>query len=222
MSKKPLFWIVVVVVIIVIIWAFLYFFAYPPTPLPSVSTNTPTSTNSAVTTGPGAGGATTTLMGPGNSFSFDYPSQFTVSAGNSSTTQWMQNTTVPGTILAQVTMPPSLQPNTNFQGATFTVGTSNKSSAVSNCLVQKNGNASSSVVTINGTSFTRITYGDAGAGNFYDIVSYRTVHDNACYALEYVIHSTNIQNYPPGTITQFDQSSVQSMLESMVQSFRFM
>lgn len=166
----------------------------------------------------------TTFIGEGNTFNFNYPSQFSLSGGGTGyTTQWMQNTTSSGMLLAKVDILGSFEPNSNFQGATFTVGTSADPSAVANCLLQTNGNASTSTqVSINGVPFTEITYGDAGAGNFSDIVSYRTIRNNQCYAVEYVIRWTNILNYPSGTVSQFNETQIDNILNSIVQSFRFL
>lgn len=59
-----------------------------------------------------------------------------------------------------------------------------------------------------------------GAGNYYETTSYRTVYNDECYAIEYTIHSTNIDNYSPDQgITKFDKEKITSILDAMVQSF---
>ncbi len=78
-------------------------------------------------------------------------------------------------------------------------------------------------VIIHGITYTKVTYSDAGAGNFYDTTSYRVVRHSQCYAIEYTIHSSNIGNYSPNQgISAFDEWKVQSILEGMVQSFIFL
>ena len=78
-------------------------------------------------------------------------------------------------------------------------------------------------MTIGSMKFTKITLSDAGAGNFYNTTSYRTIYHNQCYAIEYTIHSTNIGNYSPDQgITEFDQTKIVPLLENMVQSFKFL
>jgi membrane-bound inhibitor of C-type lysozyme len=170
-------------------------------------------------------GGNSTYTDQEKTFSFSYPAQFTLSGGGIGYTQsWMQNAMTSGMLLAKVSVPASLQPNTNFASSQFTVGVSSDPSALATCLTQTNpSNASSTQVTLNGTPFTKVTYGDAGTGNFYDITSYRIVHGGACYAIEYVIHSLNIGNFPPSRgIREFDKTQVQNMFESMAQSFRFL
>ena len=176
---------------------------------------------SADATGPNASASVFTDQG--NTFSFDYPSQFSVMGGGVGyTTQWMQNSTSSGMVLAKLSIPASFEPGTNFAGATFTVGTSADPAAVASCLTQTNGNiATSTQASISGTPFKEIAYGDAGAGNFYNIVSYRTVRNNQCYALEYVIHSTDILNYPAGKVTAFDENAIDGIMNGIVQSFRW-
>ncbi len=170
-------------------------------------------------------GGTATFTDQGKTFSFAYPTIFTVSGGGVGYTQsWMQNATTSGLILAQLHIPRSFEPKTNFAEALFTVGTSADPDAVKTCLTAPGGSmVTSSQITINGITYTKITYGDAGAGNFYDTTSYRVVRNNQCYAIEYTIHSTNIGNYSPDQgILPFDKQKVQTILENMVHSFTFL
>ncbi|MDB5237572.1 MAG: hypothetical protein JWL88_674, partial [Parcubacteria group bacterium] len=139
------------------------------------------------------------------------------------TTDWSSGSSQTGLVLAQVSIPQSFEPKTNFGDAKFTIGTSPDPIAVKNCLVaQSGGPLKSEKVTINGTAYTKLTYSDAGAGNRYDTVSYRTVRNSQCYAIEYTIHSSQFANYPAGSITEFDQTKIQTILESVAHSFRFL
>jgi membrane-bound inhibitor of C-type lysozyme len=160
-----------------------------------------------------------------NLFSFTYPTQFMLSGGGGGySTSWRTEATSSGMELAVVTIPSSFQPKTNFVGATFTFGTSVDPSAISGCLTDANGEpVKSSATTINGVPFTELSYGDVGAGNLYDITSYRTVHNNQCYAAEYVVHSSELGNYPPSAgITAFNSSTVHSVLDGIARSVRFL
>ena len=170
-------------------------------------------------------GGTKIFTDQGNTFSFMYASPVTVSGGGVGySTDWMVNATTTGLLLAKATLPSSFEPKTNFGDATFTVGTSPDPAAVSGCLTYAGGNGvQKSTVTINGVQYAKFVTSDAGAGNLYQTTSYRAVRNNQCYAVEYTIHSTNIQNYPKSSgIAAFDQSKIQSVLESMVQSFKFL
>jgi len=161
----------------------------------------------------------------GKTFSFVYPSSLDLMGGDVGYTQsWREEATSSGLVLAVVTTPSNYLPKTNFGDAKFTVGTSADLDAVSSCLTDPQDNMTkSSKVTINGVTYTKLTFSDAGAGNIYDTVSYRTVRDNQCYAIEYTIHSSNIGNYSPDQgITQFDQQKVQQTFDQIAQSFTFL
>lgn len=159
-------------------------------------------------------------------FSFTYPDSVTVSGGDVGFTQsWMVNATSSGLVLAKAVLGKSFQPDTNFSEATFTVGTSPDPSAVETCLTYNpsGGPAEAPTTqTINGTTYTVFHSLGAGAGNRYDTTSYRTIRNNQCYAVEYTIHSTVLENYPPERgITAFNEEAVRSVMEGIVQSFRF-
>ncbi len=157
-------------------------------------------------------------------FTFTFPTAFSVSGvpvgyGLS----WTENATSTGMELARVDVPQSYEPGTNFGGAWFTVGVSSMPSALATCFRDTTGmgTGSTTQVTINGTPYTTWRSVGAGAGNRYDTTTFRTVHANECYAVEYTIHYGVLQNYPPGAVHAFDQQKVQNALESIVQSFRF-
>jgi len=159
-------------------------------------------------------------------FSFTYPDSVTVSGGDVGYTQsWMVNATTSGLVLAKATLSKAFQPNTNFGEATLTVGTSPDPSAVATCLTYNPSGGPATAPTkqtINGTQYTVFHSSDAGAGNFYETTSYRTVRNSQCYAVEYTIHSSNIHNYSPDQgISEFDTNAVTSVMEGIVQSFRF-
>ena len=131
-------------------------------------------------------------------------------------------------------IPRSFQPKTNFSEATFVVGSSADPKSIELCLRASNGETpgynpevanpvSAGRVTINGVAFSKYNLGDAGAGNYYDTTSYRTMRDGVCYAVEYTIHSTNIGNYDPSQgISEFDRAKVQGILEDIAKSFKFL
>jgi membrane-bound inhibitor of C-type lysozyme len=162
----------------------------------------------------------------GKTFSFSYPSVFSISGGGVGySTDWMVNATTSGLLLVKATLPNSFEPTTNFAGATVTVGTSADPTAISECLTYAAGGngVKKSSVTINGITYTKFVTSDAGAGNLYQTTSYRVVRNSQCYVVEYTIHSSNIGNYSPDQgIKAFDQSKVQNALEAIVQSFRFL
>lgn len=165
-----------------------------------------------------------TYTNASKTFLFSYPNQFILSGGAIGFSQdWRTETTDLGLLLNVIYIPQSFLPNTNFGEAKFTVGTSIDLNAIKNCLTSDNRNMEViNKVIINSREFTKITFTGVGAGNYYDTTSYRTLYNNQCYAIEYTIHSTNIYNYSPDQgIKEFDKIKINSVLENIVQSFKF-
>jgi len=187
--------------------------------------NNSTTYNNCVAGTAKATGMNTLFTDASKTFSIVYPSALTLSGGGVGYTQnWSVNATTSGMILAEIDVPRSYTPpKTNFSGAKVTIGVSSDPSAIAMCTTPTNGEVSAGVQTINGTMFTKLTLGDAGAGNFYDTTSYRVLKSGECYVVEYTIHSTNIGNYSPDQgITEFDKNQIQGMLETIVESFKFL
>lgn len=132
----------------------------------------------------------------------------------------------PGLQSFTLTIPRAFEPQTNFDGAKLTVGVSSNASAVAQCLTIEPtgppGQLPTSTMTINGTVFTVFHLSDAGAGNYYETTSYRTLHGGRCYAVEYTIHSSQIGNYPPEYgLKPFDETKLHDVLDRIVGTFRF-
>ena len=106
----------------------------------------------------------------------------------------------PGRKLITITIPRAFEPQTNFIDAALTIGLSNQQDAVQQCLTPDQTGVPNAgapaTTTINGIVFTIFQSADAGAGNYYQTTSYRTLHAGACYAVEYTLHSSQILNYP--------------------------
>ena len=74
--------------------------------------------------------------------------------------------------------------------------------------------------TDNGIAWSVEHGNDAGAGNFYDETVYALRGPHSCLAIRYFIHSTNIANYTPGTVTEFDKTKLLTTFDRMRASFR--
>lgn len=72
---------------------------------------------------------------------------------------------------------------------------------------------------INGFTFTHSVSEGAGAGNYYEQEIYRMVHKNICYEVIYFIHSSNIGNYPPGVVAEFDRNAILQKLDDVFSTF---
>ena len=123
-----------------------------------------------------------------------------------------------------LTIPRAFEPQTNFNEATLSIGTSGDNKAVAQCLVPEttNNQATTSRAMINGTIFTVFHLTDAGAGNIYETTSYRTVHAGQCWAVEYTIHSSEIGNYPQEyQLKPFDEAKLHDVLDRIIGTFQF-
>lgn len=60
----------------------------------------------------------------------------------------------------------------------------------------------------------------AAAGNFYEETVYTRLGDKGCVAVRYVIHSTNLGNYDPGTVRRFDKESLLREFDGVRRSLR--
>lgn len=195
-----------------------------PTTGAAPSTSPATTTFPSYYQDPSTWQATTDTNG---GFSISYPLDFPVTDNPIAATGTDWRLGANGTIGAQdftLTVPKAFEPQTNFNDATLTVGRSADATAIADCLVATNGESEADgAVFINGIQFNVFTSNDAGAGNIYDTTSYRTVHNGQCYAVEYTIHSGELANYPASyDLTQFDMDKVQSTLDLVVSTFKFL
>lgn len=63
----------------------------------------------------------------------------------------------------------------------------------------------SAEVIDNGTAYSVAKGGGAAAGNLYTEYVYAIPGTSPCLAVRYFIHSTQLGNYPPGTVVAFNQ-----------------
>ena len=59
-----------------------------------------------------------------------------------------------------------------------------------------------------GTRYSVVEASNAGAGNRYEETVYALSDSNPCLAVRYVIHYGVIQNYPEGTVMEFDKEAL--------------
>lgn len=153
-----------------------------------------------------------------------YPSVFEIEESNVKTSsQWSYSTAEEGNLGIKLHIPDSYQPDTNLQEAVFLVGWSKKKEAVQKCLESPTGNImKTEKITIDGVTYQHTKYGSAGAGNFYEIDQYRTRKGERCYSIEKMIHSTNMDNYPPDQgIIAFDKPDIEQLLQKAWEGFQF-
>ncbi|MGD1003636.1 MAG: hypothetical protein ABR884_03635 [Minisyncoccia bacterium] len=162
-------------------------------------------------------------------FSLAYPLDFDAQDNYSvsPSTDWsLYANDTPGMKYFTLTVPRAFEPQTNLVDATLTIGASGNNAAVTQCLAPDASGGptiATSSVTINNVNFTVFTSTSAGAGNYYETTSYRTLHAGKCYAVEYTVHSGQIANYPSSYDLQpFNGQQIDSVMQNIVGTFKFM
>lgn len=74
-------------------------------------------------------------------------------------------------------------------------------------------------VTINGISFTTSERSGVGAGNMYEQIYHRALHAGMCFEVTYYMHYTNVGNYAPGTVTEFDRDALLQRFDEVLSTF---
>ncbi len=73
-------------------------------------------------------------------------------------------------------------------------------------------------VTDNGIEYSVAETSGAGLGNFYEGKVWALPGTNPCLAIRYLTHSTNIFNYPTGTIKEFNRENLISQFDQIRRS----
>lgn len=135
------------------------------------------------------------------------------------------NTEIPGT---RFTIPTSIATGTNLGSDTFlsieeypTTSTEDKTKATScgaDIFLDGNHAASLKNETIRGAQITYsvATSSNAGAGNRYEETVFALKNKNGqCFAIRYLIHYSVFENYPAGSIRQFNMNEIVDYFDQM-------
>jgi hypothetical protein len=162
-------------------------------------------------------------------FSIAYPLDFDTQDNYSATpsTDWrLDANNASGIKYFTLTVPRAFEPQTNFADATLTVGASGATAAIAACMTPDQGAGpatTTSSAAVNDIAFTIFKSSDAGAGNYYETTSYRTLHNGKCYAVEYTVHSAQIANYPSSYDLQpFNEQKINSLMQNIIGTFKFL
>ena len=151
--------------------------------------------------------------------SFQYPGEWLNKASDSSYSS-LEN------VLVVLELPKETYPGTNFSDASFSVNVQYAESLEA-CL------ALSSIIesietfevnrfeTVNGVTYYTVNGGGAAAGNTYDSKYSRAYVDDNCFEIVQTLHTTNIGNYDPGTVTEVNENEVWERLDDIFQTFTF-
>ena len=167
-----------------------------------------------------------TYNNPKYGVSLKYPLTFQARPGQiGPLAEWSLYGLTNGNEIGSIQIPRSFESRTNFDDASLRMGVSTEPIAVTDCVSPpasfgyKDTYASR---TIGGVDFRKFTRSDAGAGNYYEFTSYRAVRNGGCEVLEYVVHYSNIQNYPAESgIKEYDKQKVVDSLESILDTVKF-
>ncbi|MBM3261650.1 hypothetical protein FJY93_04520 [Candidatus Kaiserbacteria bacterium] len=72
-----------------------------------------------------------------------------------------------------------------------------------------------------GVAYSVATTSGAAAGNVYEEQVYALSGSQPCTAIRYFIHSTQIGNYPPGTVREFDRAALIEAFDTIRRSIVF-
>lgn len=114
--------------------------------------------------------------------------------------------------------------NSDFYGPITNLGEAylmvNIVSDTGTCLqISRPGEAFLGEKTFNGKTFTESQFVDAAAGNIYEQLFYRAVLNNTCYEIVFFMHSSNIGNYTPGTVVEFDRLALLQKFKEVLATF---
>lgn len=129
------------------------------------------------------------------------------------------------TMLACVYLQREAYVGTNFDGAGVSLNVDPALNTQAKCynfgVATSDAQNQTADVTINGVTFKSATGGQGAAGHFEKSQVYRNFHNNMCYEIAQRVMSTNIANYPTGTVKQFDENAVWQRLQDVVNTFTF-
>jgi len=152
---------------------------------------------------------------PQGRFSLSYPDDFARAHYNAA-----QVTKIPPAFALQYIDTQQLS-TTNLNEVYYLLGISNDQQQVSTCTEPLNFEQPETELgntTINGVDFKKSQGGGVGAGNIYEQVYYRGVHNGSCVEVTYFVHYGNIGNYPPGSVKEFDRTALYQELDEITAS----
>ena len=126
----------------------------------------------------------------------------------------------PGKDIAGVkfTIPASLAKGTNLGSDSYISVEQIPATTDCSALLFLDSGAIAKTVTDNGTTYSMATSNGAGAGNRYDETVYAIPGTNPCMAVRYFIHYSVFENYPAGTVTQFNESALVATFDQIRQT----
>jgi hypothetical protein len=82
------------------------------------------------------------------------------------------------------------------------------------------GGETAKAVTDKGVAYSLATMGEGGAGNAYEQTVYALRTSRPCTAVRTFIHSTNIGNYDPGSVAEFNHAALVAQFDKIRRSLK--
>lgn len=138
-----------------------------------------------------------------STFSVTYPNTFTIDS--SYAYEQFAGKPIHG---VKFTIPQSIATSTNLSSDTYvSVETLPRANSCSGDIYLLE-NVRSQTVSDAGVTYSVASSTGAGAGNIYEEIVYALPNSKPCTAIRYYIHSTQIANYPEGTVTEFNRAAL--------------
>ena len=151
----------------------------------------------------------------GNGFTIKYPENFQVITDNKKANAMNYLPLISKSTVVTISRNISTAKKTNLSGAAVTVGILKKFRPASiNDEIEKTDD-----IKINDVTFSGGKGSDAGAGNYAYYETYSAYINKKWYIVSFYISSTNIHNYDPGTVHEFDRDSIMQELKSIMGTF---
>jgi hypothetical protein len=202
---------IIIIIIIIVVLAGWYIWSSSNTSMPPQTTTTSTTTAPADII---AGTPNQTYTNSHLSFSIEYPA--TASATSDFSSGFLPLTQTP---VIAFELPRSMFSGTNLAEAGVYIGATTTPSVMSTCTQQVQGETATTSQTVGGQNFSVFTSTDAAAGNRYQEKTFRAFQNGSCLEIVELLHYGVIENYPPGTVQQFDEAKFSGILDSIVQTY---
>lgn len=119
-------------------------------------------------------------------------------------------------------IPPSMATGTNLSAFDTGVSVESLPRAV-HCTgdIYLMADVGASLLSEGGMVYSVASSSEGAAGNRYEEIVYAVASSSPCTAIRYFIHSTSLDNYPSGTVREFDRASLFQAFDEIRKSLMF-